>query len=177
MPATEPLGSQRLVDRSAPRVPLARLVWRAWVVDPLIFGLVALPLTLTGQVRRVARLRHQRLDTTRTPASSPPKGQHRVGLATVATLLPTLVSFLAALLIVYLVYFGELYPLRPDAIAYLEDMFGPFPGGADSWGGPTLIGAWFVHAMVAVALQAVGLALIRGLGALCGRITRPLLGQ
>jgi hypothetical protein len=88
-----------------------------------------------------------------------------------------LVSFLVALLILYLAYFGELYPLRPDTIAYLGDMFRPFPGGEDSWGGPTLVGAWIVHAMLAVGLQAAGLALIRGLGALCGRITRPLLGQ
>jgi Prolyl oligopeptidase family len=75
------------------------------------------------------------------------------------------------------VYFGELYPLRPDVISYLDDMFRPFPGGATSRGGPTLVGAWIVHAMVAAGLQVAGLALIRGLGALCGRITRPLLGE
>jgi hypothetical protein len=49
--------------------------------------------------------------------------------------------------------------------------------GDSSWGGPTLVGAWIVHAMVAVDLQVAGLALIRGLGTLCGRITRPLLGE
>jgi hypothetical protein len=62
-------------------------------------------------------------------------------------------------------------------IGYLDDMFRPFPGGATSWGGPTLVGAWIVHAMVAVGLQVAGLTLICGLGALCGRITRPLLGE
>jgi hypothetical protein len=132
---------------------------------PLVFGLAALPLTLVGQVRRVARLRRQRLDTTRTPAASPPQGPGRAGLATAFTLPPTLVSFLVALLILYLAWFGELYPLRPDVIAYLGDMFRPFPGGASSWGGPTLVGAWVVHAMVAVGLQVTSLALICGLGA------------
>jgi hypothetical protein len=166
-----------VANRSAPRVPPARLVWSAWVVNPLVFGLVALPMTLAGQVRRVARLRQRRLDPTRAPAASPLLGPGRVGLATALTLPLTLVSFLIALLLLYLVYFGELYPLRPDTIAYLGDMFRPFPGGARSWGGPTLVGAWIVHALVAVGLQVVGLALIRGLGALCGRITRPLLGQ
>jgi len=166
-----------MADRPAPRVPLARLVWSVWVVNPLVFGLVALPLTLAGQVRRVARLRRQRLDSSHTPAASPPQGLGRVGLATAVTLPLTLVSFLVALLILYLTYFGELYPLRPDTIAYVGDMFRPFPGGATSWGGPTLLGAWIVHAMIAVGLQAAGLALIRGLGALCGRITRPLLGE
>ena len=177
MPTPAPLGRHPTPDRPAPRIPLARLVWSLWVVNPLTFGLVALPLTLAGQVRRVARLRQQRLDTARTPAVGPPRGPGRVGLATALTLPLTLLSFLVALLILYLAYFGELYPLRPDTIAYLGDMFRPFPGGEDSWGGPTLIGAWIVHAMVAVGLQAAGLALLRGLGALCGAITRPLLGR
>jgi hypothetical protein len=177
MPTPAPPGRQPTADRPAPRIPLARLVWSRWVVNPLVFGLVALPLTLAGQVRRVARLRQQRLDTSPTPAANPPPGPGRVGLATALTLPLTLVSFAVALLILYLAYFGELYPLRPDTIAYLGDMFRPFPGGEDSWGGPTLVGAWIVHAMVAVGLQAAGLALLRGLGALCGRITRPLLGQ
>jgi hypothetical protein len=38
-------------------------------------------------------------------------------------------------LILYPVYFGELYPLRPDVIACLDDTFRPFPGGATSSGG------------------------------------------
>jgi hypothetical protein len=177
MPTPAPLGHHPRADRPAPRIPLARLVWSRWVINPLVFGLVALPLTLAGQVRRVARLRQQRLDTGHTPAANPPQGPGRVGLATALTLPLTLVSFLAALLILYLAWFGELYPLRPDTIAYLGDMFRPFPGGEDSWGGPTLVGAWIVHTMLAVGLQAAGLALIRGLGALCGAITRPLLGQ
>jgi hypothetical protein len=177
MPTPASRGHHQMADRPVPRIPLARLVWSLWVVNPLVFGLVALPLTLAGQVRQVARLRRQRLDTSRTPAASPPQGPGRVGLATALTLPLTLVSFLVALLILYLAYVGELYPLRPDVIAYLDDMFRPFPGGATSWGGPTLVGAWIVHAIVAIGLQAAGLALIRGLGALCGRITRPLLGQ
>lgn len=177
MPTPAPPGRHPMADRPAPRIPLARLVRSRWVINPLVFGLVALPLTLAGQVRRVARLRQQRLDTAHTPPARPLQGPSRVGLATALTLPLSVLSFLAALLILYLTWFGELYPLRPDTIAYLGDMFRPFPGGEDSWGGPTLVGAWIVHAMVAVGLQAAGLALIRGLGALCGRITRPLLGQ
>jgi hypothetical protein len=177
MPTPASRRRHQMADQPARRIPPARLAWSVWVVNPLVFGLAALPLTLAGQVRRVARLRRQRLDTAPTPAASPPQGRGRVGLATAFTLPLTLVSFLVALLILYLAYFGELYPLRPDTIAYLGDMFRPFPGGATSWGGPTLVGAWIVHAMIAVGLQAAGLALIRGLGALCGRITRPLLGE
>jgi hypothetical protein len=178
MPTPASRDRHQMAHRPARRIPPARLVWSRWVVNPLLFGLAALPLTLAGQVRQVARLRRQRLDSARTPpASTPQSPEPRVGLATALTLPPTLLSFLVALLILYLAYFGELYPLRPDVIAYLDDMFRPFPGGATSWGGPTLLGAWIVHAMIAVVLQAAGLALLRGLGALCGRITRPLLGE
>jgi hypothetical protein len=41
-----------------------------------------------------------------------------VRLATAFTLPPTLLSLLVALLILYLTNFGELYPLRPDVVAY-----------------------------------------------------------
>jgi hypothetical protein len=84
-----------------------------WVINPLVLGLVALPLTLASQVRRVARLRRQPLDTARTPTASPPQRPGRVRLATAFTLL----SLLVALLILYLTNFGELYPLRPDVVA------------------------------------------------------------
>jgi hypothetical protein len=57
MPTPAPPGHQPMADRPAPRIPLARLVWSRWVVNPLVLSLVALPLTLPGQVRRVVRLR------------------------------------------------------------------------------------------------------------------------
>ena len=168
-----------------PRPTLVRLVWQAWVLGPLVFGLVAFPLTLVGQARRVARIRRVRLDGVPTSAppptarSSPSHRPGRVGrlvLAGLLTLVPLAVAFVLALLVVYLCYFGELYALRPDVIGSLGDMVRPTPGGENAWGGPTVIGAWFIHAMAALGMQVVSLALIRALGALCGAVTRRLIG-
>jgi hypothetical protein len=83
-----------------------------------------------------------------------------------------LVALPLAALVLYLLYFGELYPLRPDTITHLDDMFRPFPGGDGAWGGPTLLGAWFVHAMAALGLQVVVLAVLRGLRSVSRRLTR-----
>src|SRR3954468_14519300 len=83
-----------------------------------------------------------------------------------------LVALPLAALVLYLVYFGELYPLRPDTITHLDDMVRPFPGGAGAWGGPTLLGAWFVHAMAALGMQVVALAALRGLRSVSRRLSR-----
>lgn len=66
-----------------------------------------------------------------------------------------------ALLVAFLVWSGWLYPLRPDTIGTLGHPFTGDPGLAGAWGGPTLVGAWFVHAMVALGMQVICMALIR----------------
>jgi hypothetical protein len=66
-----------------------------------------------------------------------------------------------ALLAVYLVARGWLYPLWPDTIGALGH---PFTGDArlgGAWGGPSLAGAWAVHATIAIAIQAVCLAVLQ----------------
>ncbi|WP_253859490.1 hypothetical protein [Prauserella alba] len=79
----------------------------------------------------------------------------------------SVVAALAAALIVYLVWAGWLYPLRPDVIEHLAhplaDALGP-----GTWGGPTLVGAWAVHAVVAAAMQFAALALIAACRAVLG---------
>ncbi len=146
------------------------------MVGPLVFGMAAFPLTLVGQVRRAASIRRTRLDTTATPRAAG-TGADRPVLATVLTLPLVAVAFVLSLLVVYLGYFGELYPLRPDAIGELGSMFRPSSEIENAWGGPLLVGAWFIHAMVAVGMQLWCLAGIRGLGALSGMIARRLLGR
>ncbi|MEU6187935.1 hypothetical protein [Nocardia sp. NPDC047038] len=47
----------------------------------------------------------------------------------------------------------------------------------DSWGGPTLAGAWAVHAALGVGLLPVWLLALAGLGAFQLRLTRGLLGR
>lgn len=46
-----------------------------------------------------------------------------------------------------------------------------------SWGGPTLAGAWAVHAVLGVGLLPVWLLVLAGLGAFQVRLTRGLLGR
>lgn len=162
--------------RDTARDPLFRTVWRSWIVDPLVFGFTAFPLTLIGRARRVAAIRRRRLDTTRTPTAAGTGRSGGLALVVIATFVPTLVALIASLLVVYLVYAGELYALRPDVIGNLSYLFRAMPDSEGTWGGPTLIGAWFVHAMSAIGMQIVALALIRAIGALCGRISRPLIG-
>jgi hypothetical protein len=72
-------------------------------------------------------------------------------------------AFPFAALVVYLTWSGLLYPLRPDAIAGLAHPFTEDALFAGAWGGPTLVGAWFVHAMCALGMQVVCMASIRWL--------------
>lgn len=58
----------------------------------------------------------------------------------IARLPLAIVMLLATLLVVYLVWAGLLYPLRSDA------------AGPGAWGGPTVAGAWVVHAAIALAI-------------------------
>ncbi|MGO4617509.1 hypothetical protein AB4305_25095 [Nocardia sp. 2YAB30] len=46
-----------------------------------------------------------------------------------------------------------------------------------SWGGPTLAGAWVVHAVLGICLLPVWLLLLAGLGAFQVRLIRGLLGR
>ncbi len=154
-------------EQQATRAPLARTVWRAWCADLVMTGLALFPLTVSGRVRRAAELRHRRVDTTATPTS--PRFRGNVPLATLATVLPSLVAFVSALLVVYLVWAGWLYPLRPDVIEHLAHPFRSALPGA--WGGPTLIGAWFVHATSAIGMQVLAMAVIRAMAALHARLT------
>ncbi|WP_378729605.1 hypothetical protein [Nocardia brasiliensis] len=47
----------------------------------------------------------------------------------------------------------------------------------NSWGGPTLTGAWSVHALIGIAMLPVWLLLLAGLGTLQVRVARGLLGR
>lgn len=144
------------------RPPLVRLVWRHWIVGPFLYGLSAFVLTITGRGRRLVALRRRWVDSTASPA-----GPDRPSLLTLPLSLLALIITVVGLLTVYT---GELYPLRPDAIGHLDAMFTSYPGGEDAWGGPSLIGAWFVHALVGAGLQALALATVRALAALSARI-------
>ncbi|WFB09707.1 hypothetical protein LRS74_23635 [Streptomyces sp. LX-29] len=103
-------------------------------------------------------------------------GPLRVLAHSAAVLLPALVAFVCAALIAWGVYAGYLYFIRPDASFAIGHPFTPDDRFHTSWGGPTLVGAWFVHSCVALGFQIGSLLLIRGCLALQDRATRRLLG-
>jgi hypothetical protein len=75
--------------------------------------------------------------------------------------LRTLAAAPFVVLAIYLVFRGWLYPFWPDTIGALGHPFTADPGLDGAWGGPTLVGAWFVHAGIAAGLQVVCLLTIR----------------
>ena len=83
--------------------------------------------------------------------------QPRPGIARAAVALPFV------LLTAYLVARGWLYPLWPENIGLLGHLFVPDPSLDGAWGGPTLAGAWAVHALLAVGMQAVCLVIVQAL--------------
>ena len=151
-------------------------------VNPVIRGLTGFPLALAqigaglfGAAGAPARAQHRiaarfgRL----APASGRPGNLRSLGHG-LAVLVPSLIGFFLAVVVVYLVWAGWLYPLRPDTFGYLSHPFTVDHGLDGSWGGPTLIGAWFIHAMSSLGMQLVCLAAITGLTRLQDNLTRRL---
>jgi hypothetical protein len=88
----------------------------------------------------------------------------RLGVEPRHGLLPRVAAFLLAALMLMVTWSGWLYPLRPDAIGAVGHPFTADPIFTNSWGGPTLVGAWAVHALVALGIQVICTALLRRLG-------------
>jgi hypothetical protein len=95
-------------------------------------------------------------------AAHPVAGRHlatRLGVPVPPGALRAAVAFTAAVVALFVAWSGWLYPLRPDVIAVLDRPLDPLLPGA--WGGPTLLGAWAVHALVALGIQAVCVVVVR----------------
>lgn len=76
-------------------------------------------------------------------------------------ILRALVAAIPVLLALYLVARGWFYPLWPDTVGAIGHPFTADPGLGGAWGGPTLAGAWLVHALIALAVQAGCLVVVR----------------
>jgi hypothetical protein len=172
---------------------------RAAVLDPVVRAATRLPLAvaavpmalfgLAGTAARVQRGLAVRFSTMPARGASaavrpglaarpaPARGPAAVRVLAHSLLvaLPALVAFVVVGLAGFTVYSGYLYPVRPDTSFAIGHPFSADPGLSGAWGGPTLVGAWFVHSCVALGIQVIGLALLRGLVRLQGRVTRWLL--
>jgi hypothetical protein len=145
-------------------------MWRS-----VLFGLLSLPagiasllLALAGAVQTAARLQRGLADRW-LHRSLPPPGGDRWARVSTHALLTAMIGALCWLLVALA---GPntarnvlLYPITDG------------DGVARAWGGPTLAGAWAVHAALGLALLPVELWLLRGLTGLQGRLTGRLLGS
>lgn len=87
------------------------------------------------------------------------KGSQTSRVRRLVRIVTAVIALLAGLMIAYLIFAGWLYPLRPDTISALPTPLAPALGPG-TWGGPTLLGAWAVHALVALIIQAASVGLI-----------------
>jgi hypothetical protein len=170
---------------AGPRVTVGRVL-RNGVIDPLVRGAAGLPLAIAavpmalvgcsdtaGRMQSRLALRFNAGAVAAAPARR--QGPVRVIGHSLMVALPALASALLAALVAFTFYSGYLYPLRPDASFAIGHPLTSDPRFAQSWGGPTLAGAWFIHSCIALGIQ-VGCLLVLGvLVRLQGRITRQVL--
>lgn len=154
-----------------------RLVVRGLVALPL--AVAAAPMALLGGAATAARAHRavlRRLGPPgRPPDDGPAPGAARVLGHSLLALVPALLSCAAAVLALFVCWSGYLYGLRPDTVGTLGHPFTSDPLLADAWGGPTLAGAWAVHALVASTIQLVCLVVLHGTLTVQDRATRRLL--
>jgi hypothetical protein len=139
-----------------------------------VYALLALPLgvwclglLLAGRTARAASLRLGALRRLAgTAAGSPSRGRWVV--FSLVSLPVDAVVFAVAGYLWLLLPMNLLYPLR---LAVYDE------SAVDSWGGPTMAGAWAFHAVVGTLVFLVaGLPLVAGLVWLQARVARRLLG-
>jgi hypothetical protein len=140
-------------------------MWRslAYGVLSLPAGIASLLLALVGAHRAAARLQRGLADRWLRRALTPPQNRDRWGRVILQALLASTLGVLCWLLVALAapntVRNVLLYPITDGT------------GVTRAWGGPTLAGAWAVHAALALLLLPVELWLLRGLTGLQGRLT------
>jgi hypothetical protein len=177
--------------------------WRrfGYAVATLPANVVCLGLVVAGRAETAARLQRRLAGGfARLPIAEPryPVHSARVVVCSVVGLAISVASWVLLQDLVYLMFINVAYPLREYVTAGFHDNFllwdgwdlwwsirvhapsGPDPWANNyytSWGGPTLAGAWVVHAGLALVTIFPVLAwMIRGLTRVQGRVTRALLG-
>jgi Putative sensor len=153
------------------RLPFSADFWRrtAYVLLALPVGIVAAPAALLGGHRAAARWQRGLARRLLPAATAAPADRDGAGRAIAHALLSLPLNLVSAVVVAYvwtLVAMNLAYPLRP----------GLGEGYQDAWGGPTLAGAWAVHAAGGLAFLFAAPWIVRGVTALQGRLLRRLLG-
>jgi hypothetical protein len=153
------------------RLPFSADTWRRTFYALLAFpiGLVSVPLALLGGHQAAARLQRglaHRYLALRIDQPAPRDTAGRVLAHTVLSLPLNLASLALTVYLWSLVPANLAYPLRPGTMDSYQH----------SWGGPTLAGAWAVHAAGGVVFLFVTPWIVKAITWLQGRLTRRLLG-
>lgn len=171
-----PSGAKPAPSRSSPvqwwRLPFSADTWRRtlYVLLALPVGLVSVPLALLSRHQAAARL--QRGLVRKYLALDIDEPAHRERARRVLThavlSLPLNLASLALTIYLWLLVPANLaYPLRPGTMDSYQG----------SWGGPSLAGAWVVHAAGGVVFLFVTPWIVKAVTSLQGRLARRLLGS
>ncbi|MEV0298492.1 hypothetical protein [Nocardia sp. NPDC050710] len=132
-----------------------------WLLRWAAYALAALPISLAPVAVRL-RVPRRLLGVRITPRElTPGRVTAHSGLGAASGLVAWFLAFLAVVAAVR----GIAYPL-----VAANDY-------ENSWGGPTLAGAWVVHALLGVGLLPAWTAVLAGLGAIQVRLAGRLLGR
>jgi Putative sensor len=153
------------------RRPFSADTWRrtCYILLAPPVSLVAVPLALLGGWRAAARLQRglaRRYLGLRIHGPAPHDTAGRVVAHAVLGLPLNLGSLALTAYLWWLVPANLAYPLRPGTMDSYQH----------SWGGPTLAGAWAVHAAAGVVFLFVTPWIVNGISRWQGRLARRLLG-
>ena len=153
------------------RLPFSAGTWRRtfYILLALPVGLVSVPLALLGGYRAAARLQRglaRRYLALRIDEPAPRDTAGRVLAHALLSLPVNLVSLALTAYLWSLVPANLAYPLRPGTMDSYQQ----------SWGGPTLAGAWAFHAAGGVVLLWATPWIVMAVTSLQGRLARRLLG-
>jgi hypothetical protein len=155
------------------RLPFSADPWRRtfYVLLALPVSLISLALTLLGRYQAAAGLQWglaRRYLALRSDEPAPREGAGRVLAHAVLSLPLNLVSLALTVYLWSLVPANLAYPLRPGTMDSYQH----------SWGGPSLAGAWAVHAVGGgLVFLFANPWIVKAITSLQGRLARRLLGR
>jgi hypothetical protein len=153
------------------RTPFSAVTWRRtrYTLLALPVGVVSVPLALLGRSPATARRQRDLARRNLGLRVDEPSQRDTAGRVLAHALLGVPLHAVSLALTAYLwllVPLNLAYPLRPGTMGSYQD----------AWGGPTLAGAWAVHAVGGLAILFAIPWIVRGTAALQGRLVGRLLG-
>lgn len=152
-------------------LPFSAETWRRtfYILVAVLASAVCMPLVLLGGYRAAARLQRRLARRFLAPRADEPAPRDRAGRVLAHTVLSLPVNLASVALTAYLwagVAVNIAFPLRPGALDSYQH----------SWGGPSLAGAWAVHAAGGLVFLFITPWIVMAITWLQGRLVERLLG-